>query len=153
MADSIRERIRDNILTTLAGISTSSGYANTVTVEARRQWGNDPADRKLVVYQAEGSEMDVAQQNNRAKQWSQRFAVECYALESETSTTAIDDRINTLLADVEKALMVDYGRGGLAIDTSIVESGIMYFEGGQAAGGVLAFDVYYQTDLYDPAAQ
>ena len=117
MADSIREKIRDNVMTTLATITTGNGYANTVTVEARKQWGNDPADQKLVLWQLDPTEDSDAPLGD--KQWEQPYAVLCFVVESETSSTAIDERINSLIADVQQVLMVDPHRGSLANDTII----------------------------------
>jgi hypothetical protein len=151
MPTSIREQIRDNLMTTLATISTSSGYANTVTVEARQQWGNAPADRKIVLWQLDPTEEQDGPLGY--KQWSQPYAAIAYAVESESSSTAIDERINSLVSDIAKVLMVDPHRGNLAIDTITGVPENIDDESGALAGVVFNFTVRYRHNETDPTSQ
>jgi len=62
-----------------------------------------------------------------------------------------DSILNILLGDIEKALMVDYTRGGFAKDTNI-KSNVLFetLEGQPQAGIVIELEIIYQHKQDDP---
>jgi hypothetical protein len=147
------ELIADDLVTTLRGISTASGYHNDVGAVIRRsQFGQRDGDNFVVVAQGE-SERDFDAPHNNCARWSQSFWVDWYVVEQEGGD-AIDTRINKARADVEKIVMVDPNRGGYAIDT--IPMGVVLMpdeQGGGIAGVSVVLKVSYQNYLTDPNAQ
>ena len=152
----LSERIARNLVDTVKGINTAAGYHNTVSaVERRKQFGRHSGDRLIVLFQgdAERDETVEPTTNTAPVQWKHPFAFDCYVVEPEGGAP-VDLRINTIRADVEKAVMVDPHRGGLAIDTAVGDPQIFTDEeGGQIAGVTVTVVVKYRTRLNDPNTQ
>ncbi len=149
MADPIVEQIRADIKTTLETITTVNGYENTVTVEEHSRLGNPPTDKLLVLHQDDGLWLDnAAHQHHR---WNQLFWVVGYVIEAEDASTAIARRINTLRADVEKAMMVDATRNSLALDST--PGNFSLFEVGDVDGFAAQWFVDYRTLETSPYSQ
>jgi hypothetical protein len=118
----IQEKIVLDVIDTLKGISTEAGYYNTITSVARPNpaLGSIDQDRSLLVVQGQPTRIDDAAQMH--SEWDLPISIVCSVIESEHSTTPIDQRLNTLRADVEKALAgtrVATSRNGLASDTIV----------------------------------
>jgi hypothetical protein len=64
---------------------------------------------------------------------------------------ATDTLLNSLLGDIEKALMLDYTRGGVAKDTNI-KSNVLFetLEGQPQAGIIIELEIIYQHKQNDP---
>lgn len=142
------ELITQNVVDTLAGVRVASGYHVDLIAERRVRSGNRERDGLAVVLQGDPEKVDDAPEGRVA--WRQRYAVVCYVVESETSTRPIDQRINLTRSDVEKALMVDFTRGGNAYDTVIQEPELFDDPEGRWDGVVVYFDVLYRTTHDDP---
>lgn len=147
---SIKEQITEDVEDTLRGIQTLAGYDSNAIVERAKQWGNDPADRKIVLYLGSCEEIPDNEGALGLKTWTQRYHALCYCVESETSSVPIDTRINSLEADVHRRLMVDPHRSGLAIDTTLRGSNRIIDDGGVVAGVEVIFDVQFRHDWNDP---
>ncbi len=159
---SVVERIALDIVLSLKDITTANGYQNSVADVLRPNpgIGNDVTDRRLIVVQEDPEkDADAPEQYN---QWRQHFSILCMVQESETSTTAIDTRLNSLAADVESCLCKSRStsgspghggqtRGGLAEDT-ILEARASVPADVSAHDGIVVVNVtvLYRTKYNDP---
>jgi hypothetical protein len=148
MALPIVEQIAENVELTLRGIRLVNGYQHDVEVERHKRDGNRIRDKLLVIYQDDPPKQDDTPQDSIT--WMQPFMVLCWAVESENSTNSIDRRLNLLAADVEKIMLADHNRGGLALDT--ITRARHYITDTESAGeGILVhFDVQYRVERTDP---
>jgi hypothetical protein len=115
------ELIAQNVEDTLRGIVQVAGYSCDLTVErANPGVGNRDRNNLAVIVQGNPTrEQDAPMQHDS---WRVPFSIVCTAVESETSQTPIDARLNRLWADVIYALCGTESsrrRGGYAIDTII----------------------------------
>ena len=153
MADSIIEQIVAAIKTGLEGITIAGGYNQTIVevVRPTRLGGFKPRDLLIVMDQQDPTLDEEAP--HMFIQWIQPIAISVFVISSDTSTAAIDTRINTVRSDIEKCLRVDPTWSQLAIDTRI--SAALYFpenEGGYSGITIIA-DVIYRTLEDDPFSQ
>lgn len=144
----ILEQIAENVEATLRGIRLAAGYNTDALVERRLRHGNKIRDNLLVIHQDDPPKQDGPPQ--QAMEWLQPFQIMCYCIESEDSTIPIDRRLNLIEADVEKAMMVDYTRGGLAVDTIPRVKAYFTDTDTGAEGIIYQFDVQYRTAYGDP---
>ena len=155
MATPIVEYIAANLLTTLSGITVANGYDNTVTAERLVRLGNRVRDKLVVLEQGDTRRSeDVGERDQyQAIGWFQTFYVTCYAIESESSSTAIETRLNSLRSDVEKAVMVDPHRGNYAVDTFLVSATRVTDAEAAAEAVVVEIEVYYRVLHTSPYTQ
>ncbi len=151
MSTSIRESILENIKTTLQEITIANGYNNTlVSVERWKQRGNNIRLVPCVVVNA-GPEEKQPRPNPQVTSKLSVF-LDVYMRQDDTDTTNSDTVINSLALDIEKALMIDYTRGGYAEETNIIN--IVPFESleGQPIFGIIfELEIIYKHLLTDPA--
>ena len=71
------------------------------------------------------------------------------------ATSERSEKLNLLLADVQKQMMMDNTRGGFAIDTLEGSNRNVYLEaeGAEEAGMDIDYEISYRTRLVDPYAQ
>lgn len=149
MVDTIREKILDNIKTALDGISIVGGYVNNIaSVQKYAQQGNDLSSVPCAIISA-------GQEN---KEHRPSFIVACsltVLIDVYTiAPTDTDASLNSLLGDVEKALMVDYTRGGIANNTKITQ--VIPFEsteGQPYCGLIISVDIDYYHKSSDSTQQ
>jgi hypothetical protein len=151
----IRERIIVNVVATLWRVSSALGYVNTVTSVVRPNPGVGALmqDRQIVVWMGKPQQApDDEPQTGR--EWLLPVCMLISVVESETSSVPIDARINSICADVEKELMVDINRGGLAINTFIADPDPSDIDA-NAHDGLIVFiaNVHYRTRWNDPYTQ
>lgn len=144
------ELITRDIVRTLAGVTTGAAYANDLHVERYVRGGNRTRDRLVIIHQDSPSRAEGAPQG--WLRWLQPYLIECRIVEYEGSTVAIDERINSIRADVEKALRVDITRGNIANDTDIGDPIIVEDPEGQYAGIIVQIVVQYDTLENNPYA-
>lgn len=146
----IRENILAHIKTTLEGITEANGYNNDIaSVQRWMQRGNILKSVPCIVISA-GQE-DKRPEPNPLMSCRITVYLELYLRQNETDQTPTDSLINSLLGDIEKALMLDYTRGGNSLDTNI--RAIIPFEtqeGQVNAGAVIEIEVLYQHQQNDP---
>ena len=145
------EQIAANVLTTLAGVTTVAGYSVTLAPERRKKAGNTPAHLKCVIFQG-APITDQLTTGAPAGLIYRRtpFVLQVWVIDSEDSSTAIDEKINYVIADIEKALMADPHRNALAHDTILGEPEI-FDEGENGYSGVLIpFEVQHGHLFSDP---
>lgn len=150
MADSIRERIIDDIVTTLQTISVENGYRNDLPggVSRFEQDGASVAAHPgVIVTMASESKESV---NIDMMDCTLEVAVEVFAID----TGEIDDTtagiVDSLTQDVEKALSADPQRSGLCTDsfvTTISPFGLV--DGQPFVGVLLSYTARYRHDRKD----
>lgn len=150
MSTSIREYILQNIKSTLEQVTEANGYNNTIaSVQRFMQNGNTFESIPCVVI-AEAPETKRPEPNPN---FTCLLTVDIliYTRQEESDTTATGTILNSLLADVEKALMVDVTRGGYAHDTNITSNEPFDTVPGQPdAGIILSIEIEYQHKQTDP---
>jgi len=154
MADSIRELIQKNIDTTLKLISKIGGYNNDiVSVQRYEQSGNDFASCPVII-QYPG---DEGKKPGPVPLSSCDFTVYVgvyFKHDKTIDARSTDEIINSFLADVEKALMIDHTRGGYATSTFCSGNAIFQREEGEAYAGLfIEVGIIYDHDRNDPTAQ
>jgi hypothetical protein len=152
MAISILERIAANVLSTinnvaLPNVTTTAG--NPQTLKAIRPLKKTTPSHLLAVLFQLSPELDNDSPLMTDQRW-QLFTVVVYVLPSETDTTPIDSYNNDIAAALQLALMADYSRGGLAINTRMMPT--IYFPpvDGEVCGIAFNFMVQYRTTLDNP---
>lgn len=150
MNDSIRELILQNIKTTLQGITTGAGYNYTVqSVERWKQKGNTTNVSPHIIVHAGPETKNPGPDPQTECDLS--LIIEAGYRQDDTDITESDIIVSKLLADIEKALLADYTRGGYAEETKI--SGNIPFEyvEGQPRFGILVqIELKYKHANTDP---
>ena len=146
----IREQILENIKSTLETIRVANGYANDIaSVQRWLQKGNTFRLIPCIIINA-GPE-EIEQTPNPLVTCKFTVYLDVFVRQEETDTISTDALLNSLLGDIEKALMVDYTRAGLAENTNIKSN--MTFEaveGQPNAGIVVELEIIYQHLITDP---
>lgn len=123
MADSVREQIMKHVQTTLEGITVENGYANTLrSVQRFRQDGQELANLPAAILIEGGDDVDL---NGPLELTSRTMTVSVVLIQqqdTDVDAQSASELMNSLIADVQRAMQVDHRRGGVAIDTT--ESGI-----------------------------
>ncbi len=121
MGLTIREKILQNLETTLGGITTEAGYNNTLAeVERWKHRGNPVKNVPKVVICASSEQMEPAPD----PLYTCKFTVilDVWVRQAMDDATPTDQLLNSLLGDIIKALKVDITRGGNAENTEILSS-------------------------------
>jgi hypothetical protein len=149
----IVELITQNIVDALLGVRTDLAFQTTITQVTRAQRDMDPlADNGVVLTEEDDepqeSDADVA---DHADERIQPYAIVVVVFEPASSEYPPRRRLEVLRADITKALMADYQRGGYASDTSV---GRRVWVDPDLYGGLDAMAievrVRYATDVNDP---
>lgn len=117
MADSVRERILQDVEATLRMVKTTNGYANTIAKVMRVDFTNPfngPFPLALIHEPDENYTLIGSRGNDDVYQVDVNLEIGLW-IEKPGASKATP--MNSLLADVKKALMVDRTRGELAIST------------------------------------
>lgn len=146
----VRESILENLRTTLTGVTVANGYQNDIaSVQRWRQSGNSLVVVPCIVINAGHEEKDPSPNPFTTC----RFTVylDVWMRQDAADLQATDSFLNSLLGDIEKALMVDYTRGGFAKDTNI-KSNVLFetLEGQPQAGIIIELEIIYQHKQNDP---
>lgn len=155
MADSVAERITKNLQAVLQGVTVAAGYANTIhAVQRLRQDGQEPIQGNgvllidgtdVVIGGTLGGEFDLVER---------RKHVDLVIIARQD--TAIDSRsaselMNSLEADVRRAVNADYRRGGDALNTEETEAGDNDVQIGMPElRRAIGFDIRYRHRRTDP---
>lgn len=123
MADSVREQIMKHVQATLEGITVENGYTNTLrSVQRFRQDGQELANLPAAILIEGGDDVDL---NGPLELTSRTMTVSVVLIQqqdTDVDAQSASELMNSLIADVQRAMQVDHRRGGVAIDTT--ESGI-----------------------------
>jgi hypothetical protein len=157
MADeSIKELIVDNITDAIREIQITNGYANTLETRTVVRGRETPgANISPIVMVFEGADIKNTTPESEfgseiINHRSLSIVVDLYVSTRENLTT----KLNSLEADIIKAVMVDQTRGGYATTTSFEESMPGFDVEDKAIGGrELTFHVSYTMIETDPYRQ
>lgn len=157
MADtSIKELIMEDITDAIREAQATKGYANTLETRAVVR-GRETVDSGImpIVMVFEGADVkDTTPESEFGSEIINHrilsVVVDLYVSTRENLTT----KLNSLEADIIKAVMVDPTRGGYAVSTSFEESMPGFDVEDKAIGGrELTFNVHYTMIETDPYRQ
>ena len=153
MADTVREKIFANLVTTLSGISVAGGYDNNIAlVERWNMNGNNKANVPAIIINSGPEKNDDDKAYNLTHCLLAVF-LELWVRQNETESAATptDKILNSLLGDIKKALAVDVTRGGNAVDTEVTDiETFETIEGQQHAGLIITVEIEYRHKQTDP---
>ncbi len=144
-----------NLQSTLEGVTVENGYANSLqAVERLLQRGQ--SHQSPMAYVLEGDDDVInAEESGSAGLLTKRELTAGVVLivqqDEDQDARSASEVMNSLIADVQKALQVDYQRGGHAIDTKEVGiSPIQVEEGEPVLSCSLAYRIQYRHCRTDP---
>ncbi len=150
----LSERITNDLFTTLQGITRENGYTETLEPFKESKLGNNPGDvtGHENVYTALVIGPTVPDENAPLgkDQWWITYWTQCYAVEPDENSNAHDQRNARIFADVNKAVCIDYTRGGLAIDTRVTMADPMSLNLPDFRGVIVQIQVWHRTAVDDP---
>ena len=146
----VRECILENIRTTLAGITTASGFNNDIqSVQRWRQQGNSLVAVPCIVINAGPEEKNPVPNPFMTCKFT--VYLDVWTRQDESDSQSTDTILNSLLGDVEKAIMQDITRGNFAKDTNIKSNTLFETLEGQPYSGVVTeLEIIYQHKQGDP---
>ena len=152
MADSIREKILDNMETVLNTVTQAAGYE--VTLQRVFRVPLSPFDSPMYPY-AQLVDVGEALADGRDQPvWFSTWNLQVLIGVGNDEYIDASKRANMILASVHKALSVDPKRGGYAIDTTIIANRlILNDETMPFGGGELTAVILYRHRLGDPYTQ
>jgi hypothetical protein len=135
----VRKQIRDNVITTVTGLTTTSTrvYRSRVYPIAS---GKLPG---LCVYTRSETVESGTMTRPRTKMRNLDVVIEGYAL----ANSNLDDSLDQISLEVEEAMVADVTRGGKAKDTELIDVEIEQVGEGETQAGVvrMTFSVQYST--------
>lgn len=151
--DSIRESIMKDIKATLEGVTVGAGYANTIASVQRFRQAGQSTLQVPCVFLIETTEEAA---DGPDPLITKHLTVVLYVVtrqDESTDSRSGDEVMNSLRADIEKAVLSTRTRGGYAIDTKPLGSEEMDLEvGGPDLKTQLHFEVMYRHQNTDPTA-
>ena len=150
MAEPVIELIAENIFAAINEIKVVNGFSCDLTaVRPKMIDFSDvtPRDGTVLIYQED--EDRAENEGTLTNEWNQTFNIVSLVLQSDKSQTPMDIKINRVRADIQKKLMEDDSRGGLAITTILGPSTI--FNAGEGFAGIsITIIVNYRVSETDP---
>ncbi|PIV38946.1 MAG: hypothetical protein COS29_05240 [Candidatus Omnitrophica bacterium CG02_land_8_20_14_3_00__42_8] len=146
----VRESILENLKITLETVSIANGYHNDIaSVQRWRQSGNSLVAVPCIVINAGPEEKEPVPDPFTTCKFT--VYLDVWMRQDAADPQATDTLLNSLLGDIEKALMLDYTRSGVAKDTNI-KSNVLFetLEGQPQAGIIIELEIIYQHKQNDP---
>lgn len=154
MADSVREAIMKQIQSTLQAITIGNGYANTVNaVERLLQRGQSSQPPMAYVLEGEddASQGPIFGADSLISRTLSVGVTMIVQQDDDIDARSASEAMNSLIADVQKAMQVDYSRGGLAVNTEEVSvSPVQIDEGLPLLSATVAYRIAYRHRRTDP---
>lgn len=151
MPTSVRENIIANIATAVGNVSTSNGYNNTLaSVQRFQQAGLSVATVPTAVVNFDQERKNVGPADRVDCQLD--VSIDVWAIhDTDAVSGSTSTLVDSLAADIEKAVMSDTSRGGYARDC-YVESVTPFrlAEGQPYVGATLSVRIAYMHQLDDP---
>jgi len=153
--ETVRERILQNIKTTIEGVTIANGYNFDFTQETVQRWsmhGNRMVDMPTVVI-SPGDE-DESSSPHPFEECLMSVFLDVFYVTDEDDLVSTDTYLNRLQGDIKKAILADVTRGDEAVDTDIL--GTTPFETTEAqpyAGIIIEVRVRYRHLRNDPTAK
>jgi len=152
MAASLREKIMDNLTTTLEGITTAAGYE--VNMQRVFRIPLSPFDSPMYPFAQLVDVGETLADGRDEPVWFSTWNLQVLVGVGNDEWIDASKRSNMLLASVQKAVAVDPKRGGFAIDTTVVgDRLILNDEAMPYGGGELTVVILYRHRLGDPYTQ
>ena len=123
MTEPVRERVLDNLKTTLEGMTTVGGYNFDFTSSTVQRWsmlGNSLVDLPAIVITS-GPEEQKSLANDH-EDCSFTVYIDAFYVNDSDDEAVTDTYLNRLQGDIKKIVMIDEQRGGLALSTDVVGS-------------------------------
>ena len=146
----VREKILENIKAALELIKTENGYENDIlSVQRWKQSGNSTLLVPCIIVNAGGEPR--RQTPNPLVTCDLTVYLDLWVRQDENAAVSTDTYLNSLLLDIENALMSDYTRGGLAQNTEITNlEPFRGVEGNPHAGVSIEVKIRYRHEQGDP---
>ena len=150
--ETVRERILQDIKTTLEGVTIANGYNFDFTPLTVQRWsmhGNRMVDMPMAVI-SPGDE-DESSSPYPFEECVMAVYLDLFFVNDENDAVATDTYLNRLQGDIKKAILLDPTRGGDAIDTDVM--GTTPFETTEAqpyAGIIIELKIRYRYLRSDP---
>jgi hypothetical protein len=151
--ETVREKILENLKTTLEGITVANGYNFDFTSGTIQRWsmhGNSLVNLPAVVLSC-GDESEQSAPYP-LEECALSVYLDCFFVSDEDEATSTDTYLNRLQGDIKKAVLADHTRGGHAVDTNVL--GTTPFEtteGQHYAGIIVEIEIKYRHQRLDPA--
>ena len=144
MADHVRKQIRDAVVTTVTGLTTT-----TTNVFASRVYRVEDSKLPALLVYTNEEESEVLSMS-RPQKIHRTVAVVVEGIAK--ATTALDDTLDTIAKEIETAIAADPTVGGLAKETVLTDIGVeLTGDAQQPTGSIrLSFAVRYVTLETDP---
>ena len=149
MAQPIIEQIRDDIVTTLAGVPNQTGVFVLKRIP-RPGAADEFAAKDYNILLVQGDLDPVDDEAEMFEEWTVTFFVSCFVRPSDSSTTPIDQTKNIFAADVTKTLLADAQRSNLALNSEVVGWEQFVFGEGAYDGITVVYRVHFRHDWDDP---
>lgn len=150
--ETVRERILANIKSTLENITQANGYNFDFSSQTVQRWsmhGNTPVDIPMIII-TPGDEIEESSVHPFSECTLSVF-LSVFYINDKNDAVPTDIYLNRLQGDIKKTVLLDYTRGGEAIDTDIVStSPFVTTEGQHYAGLVIELKVKYRHLRNDP---
>jgi len=144
----IVELIARDVLATVAGVKEAAGFNYNLTAQRHSVDGDKEVHLNAVIVQQDPELLNDKVPNTN--EWLQSFEVGVFILPAQGDPTPIDQYVNLIRSDVERAVMVDRYRSGNALDTRIRAPRLAATEGLEGDIIVINVEVNYRTSELDP---
>ena len=139
----VNENITLNVVTTVDAVTG-------ITAERHDRKAATPAHMLAIIHEGADEKLGDDETPCGFSAWVRSYGVQVYIFQQDLADGVnFHTTLNTVRADIEKALMADVTRGGYAHNTEI-QSPQEFVDSNDATGVVVFFDVTYRTDQYDP---
>lgn len=155
MTDSVRERILKNIVTTLESVTVDNGYRNTLrSVQRFLQPGQTTADVPTVIVLEGEDDSDDGPSAGSYDLLSRTMNVGILIVhrqDVDIDARSASETMNSLIADIQKCMQVDIGRGNHAVNTNERSISPIEVEPGQPdLSSVIVYSIQYRHRRTDP---
>ena len=150
MTDSIREQIIQNFQTSLRNVRKINGYQFDLDYSSVKRGDTLSVDTDVLpaIYIFEGDERIIdrehAGRDSLILELDVNIEIWCSDADNLSRTA------KNLEADIVKAVMADYTRGGLAMYTERLGTTPFFIEGSAVGGRIASFFVRYEALEHDP---
>jgi len=150
MAKTVRERILENIEEALGLIKTENGYENDIlSVQRWKQSGNSTVKVPCIIINAGGETRK--QFPNPLITCVLSIYLDLWIRHDENASESTDTYLNSIMLDIENALMVDHTRGGYAQNTEIINiDPFRGVEGNPHSGVSIEVSILYRHEQSNP---
>lgn len=150
MADSIREKIMADLLTTFGTISVANGYENNIESVQRYEQNDQNLQATPAIIIVEGVE---SSEDSPDPLTTNVLIVEgmVYTSHDRLASISTGEFLNKFVQDIKKAIKVDNTRGGNAVDSMVKSSEPFETDEDQPFVGIIfEIEVIYRHRQTDP---